>query len=127
MERDLELIREIIEAVAKWSDRQARRVEIDGFDRVLVDHHVDLCVAKGLLKAIDVTCLADQSPQYLVISITFEGYDFLDMARSKEVWRRAKDTVAAIGGGTSFEVFKAVLAEVGKSAAMNVLQGKAAF
>lgn len=76
-----------------------------------------------MVRATSVRSLADSTGRYLVSSLTFDGHDFLDMSRSKEGWGRAKN-IADKTGGMSFEIFKAVLTDLVKSAARNAAQGK---
>jgi hypothetical protein len=41
--------------------------------------------------------------------LTWEGHEFLDAARNKTMWNRAKTALTTQGAGLSFDVMKALL------------------
>jgi Hypothetical protein (DUF2513) len=57
------------------------------------------------------------------ISLTWEGHEFLEAARSSDHWTKVKQILAQKGGGLVLEVVKTLLVEVSKRAALSALAG----
>jgi hypothetical protein len=78
----------------------------------------------GLLTAEDLSSI-DQvdASGWKPITLTWEGSEFLDAARSSENWAKAKRIMSEKGGGMVLEAMKSLLVEIAKRAAMSALAG----
>jgi hypothetical protein len=111
MKRDMDLVRQI---VFKLEDnehgRAPRRLTIEGYTEEQIGYHVHLMVEAGLLKGAKTSHMGSPSPSAIPTSLTWEGHEFADAARSDTVWNRAKSTikdkVGSVGIGVMVEVLK---------------------
>jgi hypothetical protein len=94
---------------------------VDGFDEATVARHVEMMEEAGLIEA-DILTLPEHSGavRAKVLRITWDGYDFLDAARSDTVWNKVKGELHEKGISASFELLKAMLAK-GAAAATGLL------
>lgn len=113
MERDMNLVREILLALEAHEHGHApESLSIDGYSEDQIGFHVHLMGQAGLVRAIDAPTFGNPSPQALADSLTWEGYDFLERARNPTIWKRAMEKVAAAGAGVTIDIVKAVLLQV---------------
>jgi hypothetical protein len=95
MQRDLDLIRDILLQVEKlpcpahWYE-----IAIPGRSREQLCYHAKLAHDAGLIEARFLT----GSTIFTVHRLTNEGHEFLDAARENTIWKRAKETVASSTG-----------------------------
>jgi hypothetical protein len=89
VKRDLDLIRQILLEVEK-NENPIRSIEIrvEGFSPEQVSYHVMLLNQAGYLTATDNSSLRGFS--WYPKSLTWEGHEFLDAARSGTVWHQVK-------------------------------------
>lgn len=106
MKRDLDLVRSIL----LWMEAQPhgsvanQPVQIDGRSSEEIGYHVHLMAQAGLIDAADLTFSDSKSPQAMPLSITWDGYEFLDAASDSSLWESAKTKVIAPAGGVAFSV-----------------------
>ncbi len=86
-----------------------------GYSDEQIGFHVHLLGQAGLLLTIDVTTVIDKSPLAKPLSVTWQGYEFLESARSESLWRNALSKIGKAGVGVSFEILKLVLVSLAKS------------
>lgn len=111
MKRDMDLVRNILLAMEEHPRGFAPGMHFDGYTDKQVGYHVYIMMQAGLLQGIDVTARDSGSPQAQPISLTWQGYEFLEAAREKTRWEKAKDVAAKVGGLT-FEMFKQLLGNI---------------
>lgn len=110
MKRDLELIRKLTLAVEGVPTGFVQdEIEIDGYSKDQIGYHAYLLVDAGLAKGLDVTTIADTSPQWRILQLTSAGHDFADAARDESTWRKATAIVKDRAGGVTLDVMKQVL------------------
>lgn len=47
-------------------------------------------------------------------SLTWQGHEFLDMARNDTIWKKAFDIIKDKGGNVTLEILKVLLPEIAK-------------
>lgn len=108
MQRDMELIREILLGIETSEPKQGLvRLKLSGRDNAEVSYHVMLLAQAGLIDAIDMSSSAGSS--WIPKSLTWEGHDFLDAARNDTVWKKAMTTLKDKSVSVPFEIVKAVV------------------
>ncbi len=93
MKRDLDLIRTILLQVEE-KDRRFSPEEVEGHSLEKVDYHLVLLLEAGLIGGSKFSN-GFVSSSVLVTQLTWSGHDFLDAARNKSIWEKAKKYVAA--------------------------------
>ena len=116
MKRDMDLVRQILlNAEAQEDGYVNENPELGGYSEEQIDHHVYLMKQAGLIDAIDITTLSSSSPTAILLSITWQGHDFLDAAKNSTVWAQAKEKAKSVGGSLSFELLKELLVATARS------------
>lgn len=90
MKRDMDLIREILEAVEARTDRDAKPLAMPDRDELIVGQHLHLLYHAGFL---DGTAFAGGSKPYtqiLVQDLTMDGHDFLAVLKNDHGWPKLK-------------------------------------
>ena len=113
MKRDVDLVRAILleveskETPSGWVDLQ-----IADYPKDHVSYHVKILSEAGYLEAQELTTKSgfDWKP----INLTWQGHDFLDAARNKSVWQKAKKKVGDKVTSVSFDVLKSILVGIAK-------------
>jgi len=110
MKRDLDLIRKIlldIEAQGESSERRSAvaTTEEDGHDPRSIQYHVQLMHEAGLIVADELV-----PGQWWPERMTWQGHEFLDLARDDTLWERAKKDVESRVGSAPFQVVRDLLA-----------------
>lgn len=105
MKRDMNLVREIL----KWAEQQENgytggNPSFDEASDEVVAYHVHLMWEAGLINAIDSTSMESSSPDAEILSITWDGYEFLDAARDDNIWNKAKESIIKPTAGVAFDV-----------------------
>ncbi len=121
MQRDLDLVREILKACEAESHGYAPHpLLIEGYSRDQIGFHVYLMIDAGLLEGGPVTNTSSQSPEGMAQSMTWAGYEFLEASRNNEIWGKAKKAAKATGGMT-LEALKGILTALATEAAKKFL------
>lgn len=106
MKRDMDLIRQLlIEMESRSCGRQS--VALEGRTEEEVSYHVKLLAEAGLIEAANASTRAGLN--WIPVSLTWDGHEFLDAARDDTRWNSAKATVKEKAGAVTFEVLKQVL------------------
>lgn len=98
MKRDMNLVRSILLALEEHEHGHAPdELKIEGFSEEQIGFHVHLMGQAGLLNVADATDLGSPSPVGIPPWMTWEGYEFLEMAREPLRWKRAIEKVTSTG------------------------------
>lgn len=115
MKRDMDLVRKILIEMEEWPPYPGnRRIEIEGYTDEQITHHIGLMTQAGLIHALNASSFDGEA--WLPQSITWEGHEFLDAARSDSVWNKAKDLAKRNAGTLTLEGLKIALGVVVKAA-----------
>ena len=122
MKRDMDLVRALLLNVENNQDDDGSDYapEIPGYSRYNTDHHIRIMQQAGLLEASASTEKGEEtgSPERTiwVSTLTWKGYEFLDMARKEAVWELAKESTWVATGGLGFKGLKKALSKLIKQA-----------
>jgi len=111
MKRDMDLIREILLAIESDVHGFAPKIELHGYTQEQINYHAFLLGEAGLLKVADVTSMGSESPEAIIIRLTWSGHEFLDSARDNQRWNQAKDVINKIGGA-SIQIWVTLLTDL---------------
>ncbi|MEW5926840.1 MAG: DUF2513 domain-containing protein [Gemmatimonadota bacterium] len=111
MKRDMDLVRAILfKAEEAPGGSDVGRIEIPGWDEADVLEHIALLKEAGYVEAAVMRSGNTGGVRAAVVQrITWQGHEFLDLARSDTLWSEAKDVATKQAGSASLEVFKAIL------------------
>jgi hypothetical protein len=114
LKRDLDLAREILAEIEEHSydPNHFFEVEIAGYSSEEVAYHVMLLAEAGYIEASSLA-LSDTTI-WKAQRLTWEGHEFLEVAKDDTRWSRAKVVMKEKGGGMAFEVLKQLLIEMMK-------------
>jgi Hypothetical protein (DUF2513) len=118
MKRDMDLARSILLKLEESKDatgQQGVDVAIEGHFPAEVAYHVMLLSEAGLVEADD--NLDFEGPDWTARRLTWAGHEFLETSRVESLWTKAKEVVMEKTGGLSFDVLKAILAQLAVAAA----------
>lgn len=101
-----------------WANR-AEPLNIDGYTAEQLHYHVKILAEAGLIDAADASHM--QGIQWLPLSLTWHGHEFLDASRDKERWMKAKFIIERVRGMT-FEVLTTVLSKLATEAAASAMR-----
>lgn len=105
MKRDLDLIRSILIAMEEETFGFPNgELQIPGFTNEQVGFHVHLLGQAGLVLVANSSYMENLLPSAVPLSITWDGYEFLDAAKDDTLWNKAKDMVIKPAGGVAFGV-----------------------
>lgn len=108
MKRDMDLVRAILIEMEKWPAGQRHgEIILDGRSDEEVTAHLGMMVEAGLIEAIDAS--SNDGEAWIPQRITWEGYEFLDSARSDTIWSIAKQQAISTAGALTFESMKVAL------------------
>lgn len=110
MKRDMDLVRQILlYAIQHKSGYVNENPEIEGFTEDQIGHHIYLMNEAGLVEADDTSSSDSESPTAILISVTWEGHEFIDAAQNNTVWAQAKEKAKSMGGSLTFDLMKDLL------------------
>ncbi|HYL65277.1 MAG TPA: DUF2513 domain-containing protein [Candidatus Methylomirabilis sp.] len=111
----MELIRQILLKCEQYEHGNCPpKIEVVGYSDEQVAFHIHLMGEAGLLKTVDVTSVAHKTPAAMAVSMTWQGYEFLDAARSDSLWTKAVSRLSQSGVSVGFELFKQLLTGLAK-------------
>jgi hypothetical protein len=111
MQRDIDLIRNILinleqqGAYTSWM-----QVDVEEYSPEQMDYHLELMIDAGL---ISVRASQGGFSRQLPLRLTWEGHEFLDLARDAARWEKVKASTKQ-AGGVPVELVRAALAELAK-------------
>lgn len=116
MKRDMELIRDILLVIESHGDSDGFEVRVEGRTPAEIVYHSRLLKdAEFILGDVVMRDIRNSATErFLARRLTWEGHEFLDNARSPEVWSKATKRVTSTVGTVSLAVLTAVLIEVAK-------------
>ncbi len=109
MKRDMSLIRDVLLAIQDLGTAgEVTELGLPGRSRDEVGYHVALLLDAGYLDGSSIGTKGDPYG-FIVRRLTWEGHEFLDLARNEPVWRKAIARVSEAGLDVSITVFKTLL------------------
>ena len=117
MKRDLDLIRQIMLTLEEKMEygknfQSAQLIEVIQ-DKTLsaekLAYHIGLLVESDLIRAKEYKYQSGEPTDYLIITITSQGQDFIDTIRQDTTWNKIKEKASNIGGFTL-----SLLVDIGK-------------
>ena len=90
MKRDMDLIREILQAIEARPD-EGDVLQISGRTPKEVNYHIALLKDAGFVEATVDGDLSDAFSFAYVSRLTWQGHEFLDAARDDTIWHKAKE------------------------------------
>ena len=114
MERDMDLVREILLEFERTEQRSvlSHQFEVEGYEDDVVQYHIDLLADAELITQTPAGQFGGK-----VARLTWDGHEFLDLAKNDTRWERAKREVVENVGALVFAVLKSVLTDLAMSAA----------
>jgi hypothetical protein len=88
--------------------------QIKGHSDEEVGYHCWLLGEAGLINASNITGFGNNAPQAIPHTLTWKGHDFVDNARSQDVWSKTKARISSIGGTVSMDVLISIMKEIVK-------------
>jgi len=79
-------------------------------------YHCGLVIEAGLVDGKVIRGNQGQIVGAVMQQLTWAGHDFLDAARNENIWKRAQEKIASIGGAWTVEILKALLLREAKNA-----------
>ena len=112
MKRDMDLVRLVL-----LNAEGEEPVDLSDFDQITVGYHCHLVMQAGLAEGVDMSVNEIQEPQARLLTLTWNGHDFLDAVRNETIWKRLKGTVKDKGGSLPFSVIQSLAIEIAKNVA----------
>src|SRR4051794_8971403 len=95
MQRDMNLVRQILLDIEAREDTAPRPVQIAGVDPAIVMRHVEMLNEAGFLEAKILRSGRDFGIAQAVVSdLTWEGHDFLAALKDEGVWNKIKHSLS---------------------------------
>ena len=110
MKRDMDLVRGILLYVEEhnaWQWRSTNSSPIAGYTPAQVTEHIGLLIQGGLLDGKDMSTLT--AVAWHNLKLTWQGHDFIELARSDTRWGKARDTILNQGLAVTVEVISEML------------------
>lgn len=118
MKRDLDLIRRIllyVEETVDLGDGGFDLLEIPEEEYTTVYGHLRLLEDAGFVELLALGRMPERpdldAPAMAVRRMTNAGHDYLDSVRDDRAWTAVKQKIAAVGGGVSLAIAKAIAVE----------------
>jgi hypothetical protein len=117
MKREMNLVRAILMEVEQQEmvDSQ-HRIHIENYDPAIVNYHIHVMKQGELLSAIDVKDQSNPIPKYSAVCLTWQGHEFLEVARDETRWERAMGVVQNQGNSVTVGILIQILSSFMKSA-----------
>lgn len=109
MKRDMDLIRKILFEIEKSAYTGSYiDVDIEGYKRNEVDYHVSLLYEAKLIRG-NHNPSREKPSGVDILSLTWDGHEFLDAARDEGIWAKSKQRIKDEGIGLTFSLLKELL------------------
>lgn len=108
MKRDLDLCRQILLKVESEmpAGGPGGVIDVPGYASEDINYQVKLMAQSGLLEAVD---LSGNGPlEWHIVSLTWDGHEYLDATRSDTIWKKVKTELKDRGIALTFEITKAL-------------------
>ncbi len=102
----MELVRELLLLIESTNDRQELVIPED-WNREVVAYHLKILDQAEYVD--NNTKWADNSPMWLMASLTWDGHEFLDSIKDNSIWQKTKAGIKAKGleiGSVPLDVIK---------------------
>ena len=87
---------------------------MDRYSEAEILYHCGLAIEAGLLDGVVVLGQEGEIGSAMLRKLTWDGHDFLDVARDEKAWAKATQKILKSGGAWTFDLLKQVLVEVAK-------------
>jgi DNA-binding transcriptional ArsR family regulator len=95
LKRDMDLIRRILIAIEDSDQPDLRTVlHFEDVEQATIGHHLHVLKQAGLVGVVD---RSSHGSDFLDVSLTWEGYEFLESIRDPGRWEQANAQAAAVG------------------------------
>ena len=117
MERDMDLIRELLLRIASNPETTGMReflydtpeeLGIHGYPVETVAYHIELLIEDGLIKG----AITAGSPLHIIRRLTSRGHDFVDNIRDAGIWGKTKKRLSDLPGVSLAVIGKIAEAEI---------------
>lgn len=119
MKRDMDLVRKILLQIEATEAGGKVELDVPGHEDGEIGLHVELMIEHGLVEGTTISSSdgpAHRILAYHVEKMTWEGHDFLAVARNDTIWEKAKKKCLDATGGLALDVLKACLVALGEDA-----------
>ena len=106
MNRDMELVREILLRIESMEPRGLPDLDIPGYPEEAIDYHLDLLISHGFING-QAQWSHRRTLRATINGLEWEGHDLLDAIRDESVWASAKKIAKERGqdiGSLPFQV-----------------------
>jgi hypothetical protein len=108
MERDMDLVREILLATENKNDFSSWLVpDIEGYTKLEIYYHIKLLIQAGLAEGENLS--SHSGDKWVIKTLTSFGHDFLDASRNETVWNKAKASIQSKGLSLTLDLLKMAL------------------
>jgi hypothetical protein len=108
--RDMDLVRSILLRIEENDAPEfVQMPSFEGIDEEIVAYHIRMMKEADLLDAVDASTMSGED--YIHISITWRGHEFLETVRDPAIWQKTKAGAAKLG---SFSL--SIIGEIAKAA-----------
>jgi len=117
MKRDMELVRNLLLEIERHPEAYAPvAIEVPGYQKDMIGYHLALLLDAGLIEGSAGMIMGQKYPRVKVKRLTWAGHEFLEAAREDTRWKSAMTVVKEKGGAITFEVLRALLVSLMKTA-----------
>lgn len=116
MKRDMNLIRQILlYAELQSHGGSFKTPAIEGHSEDEVGFHIHLIGDAGLANVSNMPMMGQSSPQARMLSLTNDGYEFLESAKDEATWNKATEVCTEGGKAVTLLGLKTALVEIVKA------------
>jgi hypothetical protein len=91
MKRDMDLVRTILFEIEEHQNPNSQiTLKAPGASPDQVAYHVKMLAQAGLIEAKHMTGFGDVIGEWIPVSLTWKGHEFLEAARNEGIWQKAK-------------------------------------
>lgn len=93
MKRDMELVRKILlELESKPNDYELFKPTIEGYSDEEISYHIGKLYEGGFVDAVN--HYGNDKNDWYAKTMTWNGHEFLDLARNESIWNKAREVLA---------------------------------
>jgi hypothetical protein len=94
MQRDMEVVREIVRQIQAKNTLNPARIEIDGQEEWIVARHLEILMQAGLIDGVISRPIGRAYPSVLVKDMSWAGHDFAAVVLNDTVWGKIKQKLS---------------------------------